>query len=575
MKEFRCVDWTDVGCRRFVYATALCGVLLGAGGLRGSAQARTSCADLTRLNISEATVTMAEVVQPLEFKLPARTDNPGGPGGGPPGGAGGPNGPAPRGPIGQSTPGGPKSNGSGGGGMNMALAPFDPKDTTNHVSFCRVAATLKPSGDSDIKIEVWLPLLRWNGKLMGAGNFGWAGSIMYGGLLLGLEHGYATVSTDTGHDNSLAQGAFALGHPDKMIDYGYRAAHSMTVDAKVFIRAFYGESPKHAYWYGCSLGGQMGLTEIQRFPEDYDGAIIGAPASPIVDLNAYQIWPSLLVAQKPSRELGRAKSAMLQAAVMNACDELDGAKDGEIEYPSACHFDPATLLCKDADNDRCLTAAQVEFVQMLYKGPVDSRTGQKIFEGAAPGTEGMFGGYSASGSPMGVATALFKYMVFQDSAWDWTTLDMGKDVAYGRAVLRTINIADNPNLKPFFDRGGKVLWYHGWMDGASPLESVKYMKAVEETVGAEETQRSMRLFAIPGMGHCYGGSGCDVFDKLSEIDRWIQSGTAPDKIVASKVQDGRVVRTHPLCAYPAVAKYKRTGDLNEAGSFECVKKPSE
>ena len=227
MKEFRCVDWTHPVYRRFVSATALGGVLLGAGSLKGHAQARTSCADLTKLDIPEATVTMAEVVQPLEFKLPARTDNPRAPGGGPPG-AGNSNGPGPGGPNGQGAPGDPRNNGSGGGGMNMALAPFDPKDTTNHVSFCRVAATLKPSGDSDIKIEVWLPLSGWNGKLMGAGNFGWAGSIMYGGLLLGLEHRYATVSTDTGHDNSLVQGAFALGHPDNMIDYGYRAAHSIT-----------------------------------------------------------------------------------------------------------------------------------------------------------------------------------------------------------------------------------------------------------------------------------------------------------------------------------------------------------
>jgi len=520
---------------------------------------RLSCADLARLQIPETTVAKAEEVQPMVFQFPSRTENPGGPNGA----HGRPNG-----------PGGSGVAKARGGGMNMSLAPFNPQGTTNHVPFCRVAATLRPSGDSNIKIEVWLPLSGWNGKMMGAGDFGWAGSIMYGGLLLGLEGGYATVSTDTGHDNSLAMGAFALGHPDKMIDFGYRAAHNMTVIAKVLIKAFYGEPPKHAYWFGCSLGGQMGLTEIQRFSDDYDGAIIGAPASPIVDLNAYQIWPSLLVSQKPSRELGHAKAAMLQAAVMNTCDGLDGANDGEIEDPSACHFDPATLLCKDADNDNCLTAAQVEFVQMLYRGPINSRTGKRMFEGAAPGTEATFGYYSANGSPMGVATALFKYMVFQDPEWDWKTLNIDKDVPYGRAVLRTINIADNPNLKPFFDRGGKLLWYHGWMDGASPLQSVKYMKAVEETVGAEQAQRSMRLFTMPGVGHCGGGTGCDTFDKLAELDRWVESGNAPERIVASKVQDGKVVRTHPLCAYPEVAKYKGTGDLNDAANFDCVTKPS-
>jgi feruloyl esterase len=521
-----------------------------------------SCAKLAQLAVPEATITMAQVVAPRDFKIPARTENPGGPGGGgPPGGP-----PAQGGPGGG---GGPAPAGPPGGGMNMQLAPFYPSDTTNHIAFCRVAATLRPSGDSDIKIEIWLPLEHWNGKLMGAGDFGWAGSIMYSGLLLGLEHGYATVSTDTGHDNSLAMGQFALGHPDKMIDYGYRAAHSMTVDAKTFIKAFYGQAPKHSYWYGCSLGGQMGLTEIQRFPEDYDGAIIGAPASPIVDLNAYQIWPSLLIAQKPARELGRTKATLLAQAVMNACDALDGAKDGEIDDPTACHFDVKSLQCPAADNDTCLTAAQVEFVQMLYTGPIDPKTGAKLYEGAVPGMESGFGNYSAGG-PMGVAVALFKYMVFQDPNWDWKTLDMSRDVAFGREVLRTINISDDPNLKPFFDRGGKLLWYHGWLDAGNPLEGLKYYKAVQKTVGAAQTDSSFRFFTMPGMGHCSGGTGCDVFDKLSELDHWVESGKAPERIVASKLADGKVIRTHPLCAYPGVAHYSGSGDMNDAANFACV-----
>jgi feruloyl esterase len=356
-----------------------------------------------------------------------------------------------------------------------------------------------------------------------------------------------------------------------MIDYGYRAAHSMTVDAKVLIKAFYGQEPKHSYWFGCSLGGQMGLTEIQRFPEDYDGAIIGAPASPIVELNAYQIWPSLLVAQNPARQLGRAKGNMLHDAVIAACDANDGAKDGEIEDPTACKFDPKSLLCNAEDNDKCLTAPQLEFVQLLYAGPINARSGEKIFEGASPGMEANFGGYSASNA-MGVAVALYKYMIFQDPNWDWKTLDMDKDVAYGRAVLRTINEADNANLKPFFDRGGKLLWYHGWVDGSSPMMSVRYINAVRKKVGDAVVDKSLRLFAMPGMGHCSGGIGCDVFDKIAELDRWVETGTAPDRIVASKLQGGKVVRTHPLCAYPKVAKYSGSGDLNDAANFSCVSK---
>jgi feruloyl esterase len=555
------INWTicKAKARLLMVQGVVAGCFFAVSGVNASAQSAkpsaASCANLAKLDLPETTITMAQVVEPMAFKIPATGNGPGGPGG--PGG------------LGQGGPGGSGGPPPGGGG-NMALAPFDPKNTTNQVPFCRIAATLRPSGDSDIKIEVWLPLSDWNGKMMGAGNFGWAGSIMYGGLLLGLERGFAAVSTDTGHDNSLAQGEFALGHPDKMIDYGYRAAHSMTLVAKQLIKAFYGQAPKHSYWFGCSLGGQMGLTEIQRFPEDYDGAIIGAPASPIVDLNAYQIWPSLLVAQNPARQLGRAKAAMLHEAVINACDALDGAKDGELENPAACHFDPGTLLCKGEDNDKCLTAPQVEFVKMLHAGPVNPRTGQKMFEGPAPGIENNFGGYSGNNA-MGVAVALFKYMVFQNPNWDWKTLDLDKDVAYGRAVLQSINIADNPNLKPFFDRGGKLLWYHGWMDGTNVLQSVKYMNAVKETVGAAETESSMRLFAIPGMGHCSGGPGCDTFDKLGELDHWVESSKAPERIVASKLVGGKVVRTHPICAYPEVARYRGSGDLNDAVNFECVK----
>jgi feruloyl esterase len=562
-------DWSEVNMWA-IRGIALTGLLVASACTIASAQSAksaTACADLAKLDLPEATITMAQVVQPMEFKLPGRGAATGGQGNqgrgggqGNPGGAGGPGGPG-AGPGGG--PGGP------GGGMNMSLAPFDPKDTTNHIPFCRIAATLKPSGDSNIKIEVWLPVEGWNGKMMGAGDFGWAGSVMYGGLLIGLEHNFAVVSTDTGHDTSLGNGEFALGHPDKMVDYAWRAAHLMTVDAKQFIKAYYGKPQMRAYWWGCSLGGQMGLTEIQRFPDDYDSAIIGAPASPIVELNAYQIWPSVLVAQNPARQLGQAKGRMLHQAVIDACDALDGAKDGEIENPMACHFDPATLLCKGEDNDTCLTATQLDFVKMLYTGPINPRTGEKVFEGAAFGMEGGFGGYNANG-PMAVAVALFKFMVFQDPNWDWKTLDMDKDIAYGRAVLRTLNEADNPNLKPFFDHGGKVLMYHGWVDGASPMESVKYLNEVKKTVGESVTDNSFRLFTMPGMGHCSGGTGCDVFDKLAELDKWVESGKAPERIVASKASDGKVIRTHPICAYPRVAKYQGTGDLNDAANFACV-----
>jgi feruloyl esterase len=506
-----------------------------------------SCESLSTVELPETTISMAQKVDPMGFKMAGGVQSgPGGPGGH-------------NAPVGQGGPGvrgGPPRE------------PFQPTDTTNHSQFCRVAATLQPSGDSDIKIEVWLPRSGWNGKYLAVGNFGWAGSIMYNGLLMGLEGGYAVASTDTGHDNSLPMGQFALGHPDKVIDYGYRAVHEMTLVAKALVKAYYGTAPRHSYFTGCSLGGQQALTEAQRFPRDYDGIVAGSPASPIAHLNAFQIWPSLLVAQEPSRSIPREKSGLIREAVLKACDELDGVRDGIIEDPAKCHFDPGTLLCNGEDKPTCLTAPQVDFLRLMYAGPINPRTGQKIYAPLAPGAEQTAIGVNGTG-PMGVAVALFKYLVFQDLNWDWKTLDLERDVDFADKVLSTVNLAMNPNLRPFFDHGGKLLMYHGWLDGSSPMESVDYYNAVLKTVGAGEAENSIRLFNVPGMGHCMGGEGCDTFDKLGALDQWAETGKAPDRIVASKLSAGKVIRTHPLCAYPMVAKYKGSGSPDDAENFVC------
>ena len=498
-----------------------------------SAKETAVCEGLAKLALPEATITRAEAFAPREYVLP----------------------------------------GSSGGSEKAAHGmptPFHPADTTNHVPFCRVAATLKPSGDSDIKIEVWLPLSGWNGKLLGLGNFGWAGNIMYGGLLIGLEGGYVSVSTDTGHDQSQGFGEFALGHPDKTIDYGYRAVHEMTLKAKALVKAFYGTAPSHSYWTGCSLGGQQGLIEAERFPEDYDGVIVGSPANPITNLNAAQIWPSLLINEDPSQYIPPMKYAMIHEAVLKACDEADGVRDGVIEDPTSCHFDPGILQCKREDNASCLTAPQVDFMRKLYAGPIDPRTGEKIYEPPARGSELSLPAFTGKNA-MGVAVALFQYMVYQDPRWDWRTLNLDSGVAFGDKVLSTINLAANANLKPFFDRGGKLLMYHGWTDFSSPLESVDYYNAVRASVGTAEAANSIRLFAMPGMDHCMGGGGCDTFNKVAVIDRWVETGKAPERIVASKLSGDKTIRTHPLCAYPEVAKYSGTGDVNEAENFSCSK----
>lgn len=524
-------------------------VLLAAGSLVAqTAKPAVSCDSLAQVALPEAKITQAVIVAPRAFRMPEQH----GPAGPPPQ-AGAPN----------------AAQGAHSGPPRGMMGPFAPSDTTNHVSFCRVSATLQPSADSDIKIEVWLPLKAWNGKYLGVGDFGWAGHIQYDGMLLGLENGYAVAGTDTGHDSSLPDGKFALGHPDKMIDYGWRAIHLMTLNAKSIVQAFYKTAPHHAYFFGCSLGGQQALTETQRFPQDYDGVIVGAPAAPIARLNAMQIWPSLLVYQDSRRYIPREKLALIQQAVLDACDTLDGVKDGILENPAACHFDPAVLQCKGDDSASCLTAPQVEYLKLLYTGLVDPNTKEQLYAPLPYGTESNAVGVDGK-RPMGVATSLYKYLVFQDENWDWRTLDPVRDIATAERVLRTVNPTWNTNLKPFFDRGGKLLIYHGWSDMSNPVESITYYKDVLKTVGPAAAN-SMRLFTVPGMGHCNGGAGCDQFDKLGPLDRWVTSGQAPERIVASKYTKGKLVRTHPVCAYPAVAKYKGSGSTDKAENFVCEK----
>lgn len=439
-------------------------------------------------------------------------------------------------------------------------------------AFCRVAATLKPTPQSNIKIEVWLPQSGWNGKFLAIGNFGWGGAIMYAGMLTGLQDGYAVASTDTGHDNSTPNGdgggRFALGQPEKLIDYAYRADHEMTVDAKTIIKAFYGVGPTRSYWIGCSLGGLEGLIEAKRYPADYDGIVAGAPPNPLTNFNAMQMWPGWLIGQDQSRLIPESKYAMVHDAVLKACASPIGLKDGFVDEPDKCTFDPKQLQCKGADAPNCLTEAQVSLLQQTYAGPVNPRTNELIFPGPARGTElGMFRPF-ASGEPFFVAVDLFRYAAFQNADWDWKTIDWSKDVDAAAAKIGPLMHVD-ADLKPFFDRGGRLLLYVGWTDYHNPEELIGYYKSLARVSG-EQAQGSVRLFTIPGMDHCGGGAGCDTFNKLGVIDEWVDRGSVPERIVAARFSDGKVVRTRPLCAYPEVAKYQGAGDNDDAANFVCT-----
>ncbi len=431
--------------------------------------------------------------------------------------------------------------------------------------FCRVTATLKPTSDSDIKVEVWLPTSGWNGNFQGVGNGGWAGVISYRELGDALRGGYATASTDTGHVGG--RGTFALDHPEKLIDFGWRSEHEMTVKAKAVIKAFYGSAPKLSYWNGCSTGGRQGLKEAQMFPNDYDAVIAGAPAN----RTAISLWIAAAVLKDPASYIPPSKYPMIHQAALATCDARDGLKDGLIDDPTKCGFDPKVLLCKGPDGPSCLTAPQAEGAKKIYSPAVNPRTGQELFSSLVPGTELGWGVQAQGPEPSANIYDQYRYVVFKDPNWDWRTFNFDSDVVRGDLPENLVMNATDPNLKPFFAHNGKLLLYHGWSDPNVPtLNTIKYYKSVADTMGgAAKVSNNIRLFLEPGMGHCGGGEGPNVFDKVGAMEQWVEHGKAPDQLIASHSTAGKVDRTRPLCPYPQVAKYKGSGSIDDAANFSC------
>jgi feruloyl esterase len=444
-------------------------------------------------------------------------------------------------------------------------------------AFCRVAATLRPSSDSDIRIEVWMPLANWNGKFQGVGNGGFAGTITYtsgsGGVERGmaeaLKRGYATASTDTGH--TADQGPIFLGHPEKLVDFGYRAVHEMTLAAKAIVAAFYGAGPKLSYWNGCSLGGRQGLMEAHRFPTDYDGIIAGAPANPQTRLAAWNVHVGQAALKNPANTIPPSKYPMIHRAVLNACDGLDGLKDGLISEPNRCSFDFQSLACTDEDSASCLTAAQVQTARTVTNPAVHTKTGETIFPGLALGTELGWATKIGGPTPSVLGTDYFKYAVFKDPNWDWRTFDFETAVAQAERIDNGITDATSPDLTAFKQRGGKLLLYHGWRDQNFSAEStVNYHRRVLDKMGAAQGAEWVRLFVVPGMGHCGGGEGLNGFDAVAALEQWVESRQPPERIVAFRRTDAKVERSRPLCPYPQVARYQGTGSIDDAANFRCV-----
>ena len=466
--------------------------------------------------------------------------------------------------------------------------------------FCRLEGVARPTSDSEIRFELWMPSLGWNQRFRAVGSSGFGGSINYDAMPDALRKGYATASTDGGHVSDHLDSTWALGHPEKIIDWGYRATHEMTAASKEVIRAFYGQSPQWSFFEGCSDGGRDALMEAQRFPDDYEGILAGAPAISAVRLLTSGLYN---VPTSSPTYIPASKIPAISAAVRSACDAQDGVTDGLLTDPRQCRFDPAVLLCHGADSEACLTTPQVSQLKKMYGGLKDSK-GQQIYPGYPPGSEEGDDGWTlwltGSGPGQGLISIFginyFRNMIFDNPTWDFHSVPAERAAAIAEIKNGQIIDAAEPDLRRFQARGGKLILYHGWSDAAmSAFATINYYDAVTATMGTDRTQNFARLYLAPGMRHCFGGPGPNFFGQLdltsidakssptspdprynisSAVEQWVTRGIAPGPIIATKFTDDSdpaqgVKMTRPLCPYPQVATYNGTGDTNDAVNFAC------
>jgi feruloyl esterase len=434
--------------------------------------------------------------------------------------------------------------------------------------FCRVAATIRANPESEIRIEVWMPSSNWNGKFRGTGNGGLGGNLPYAALAGALRGGFATAANNTGHDGGAD---LMMNKPEKIIDFGERAGHEMTLKAKALIQAFYGNGPKFSYMVECGGGSTAALKAAQRFPTDYDGLVAGGLATYLTHHIFTQMWIWQSTHTDPASTIPPEKFPAIHNAVLAACDRLDGVQDGVLEDPRRCKFDPAVIECKGADGPSCLTRAQVDAARKLYAGPVNPRTKQEIFSPLYPGSELMWG-QSAGPEPVPIAVNFIKWLALKDPQWDYKTSPVNFDshVAMADSQENSVVNAIDPDISRYVARGGKLILYGGWGDaGVPPKYHVVYYDNVVKKLGAK-ARDAVRLYMVPGMGHCAGGEGTDTFDMLGAISQWVEQGKAPNEIVASRVEQGKTVRTRPLCPYPQVARYKGSGSTDDAANFSCA-----
>jgi hypothetical protein len=445
---------------------------------------------------------------------------------------------------------------------------------------CMVHGVSRPTADSEIRFEVVIPAGEaWNGRYLQVGNGGFAGAIPERTILRRVSEGYAAAGTDDGHRGDPLDASWALGHPEKVKDFGYRALKETTDAALAIVLAYTGRAPAHSYFLGCSDGGREALMEAQRYPDDFDGIVAGAPANHWTHLFDGAVWAEQAILRTPESYLPASKLPALEAAALAAC----GDEDKVIEDPLACHFDPGVLRCKGADNDRCLTDAQITAVRSIYAGPRVPATSTPLIPGYEPGSEAEDGGWqewlvgkapgAAGGAEMHqFAQGFFRYVVFADPTYDIRRFRFDVDVATTDAKLGPILNSYDTDLGAFRKHGGKLIQYHGWGDAAiPPRDSIDYYQGVQTKMG--DTSAFYRLFMAPGMLHCGGGTGPDVLATLPAITDWVESAKAPDQLLATRMSgegaNAHVVRTRPLCPYPLQARWDGKGDRKRAESFGC------
>jgi Tannase and feruloyl esterase len=464
--------------------------------------------------------------------------------------------------------------------------------------FCRVQGSIKPSPDSDIAFEVWLPpQAAWNGKYEGVGNGGFAGYVLYGAMDRALEAGYAVSATNTGHYGGDLEAGWALGHPEKITDFGWRGIHETASASKAVIEAYYAKPPARSYFAGCSDGGREALMEAQRFPKDYDGIVAGAPANFWTGLLTNGVWTDQALSAAPDSWISPEKLNVVTEATLKACH----GENGYLDDPRQCHFDPSSLLCSGAETNECLSAPQITALKKIYSGMQDA-SGRSIFPGYPPGGESGPVAWSlwlTGVEPKRIQgtliyafmTGYFADMVFDKPDWNFHGQNVGDDFAQAQEKTEQAVDAVNPDLTAFRDAGGKLIQYHGWNDAAIPAQSSidYYEEAAAKLGGIEKTQSFYRLFMAPGMQHCTLGLGPNAIggvfglpsvsrdpshDVISALAHWVEDGAAPDQIIATLYRDNDpakgIAAQRPWCPHPAVAQYSGKGDRADAASYACT-----